>query len=187
MKIRTIILSALFILLVYVFAGCGSAGETEINKEINKDYEKYFAEFSAEDIYGKTVTQKEIRDKKYTLVTVWGTYCNPCIDELPDLQKLYDKYKGDGINVMGVIIDIQNDDGSLNEDQTSYAREITEKQGAGFVNIGLPPGKEALFSQIAVTPTAFFVDSKGNVIGDFYEGAYSYEEWSDMVEKLLEK
>jgi thiol-disulfide isomerase/thioredoxin len=187
MKIRTIILSALFILLVYVFAGCGSAGETEINKEINKDYEKYFADFSAEDIYGKTVTQKEIRDKKYTLVTVWGTYCNPCIEELPDLQKLYDKYKGDGINVMGVIIDIQNDDGSLNEDQTSYAREITEKQGAGFVNIGLPPGKEALFSQIAVTPTAFFVDSKGNVIGDFYEGAYSYEEWSDMVEKLLEK
>ena len=46
MKKRTIILSALFILLVYVFAGCGSAGETEINKEINKDYEKYFADFS---------------------------------------------------------------------------------------------------------------------------------------------
>ena len=40
MKIRTIILSALFILLVYVFAGCGSAGETEINKEINRKFRK---------------------------------------------------------------------------------------------------------------------------------------------------
>ena len=187
MKKRTILLSALFILLVYVFAGCGSEGGTEINKEINKDYEKYFAEFSAEDIYGKKVTQKEIRDKKYTLVTVWGTYCNPCIDELPDLQKLYDKYKGDGINVMGVIIDIQNDDGSLNQEQTSYAREITEKQGAEFVNMAVPPGRETLFSQIAVTPTAFFLDNKGSVIGHFYEGVYSYEEWSDMFEKLLEK
>ncbi|HPR24048.1 MAG TPA: TlpA disulfide reductase family protein [Bacillota bacterium] len=187
MKKRTIILSAFLILLVGVFAGCGNAEETDINKEINKDYEKYFAEFSAEDIYGKTVTQNEIRDNKYTLITVWGTYCSPCIDELPDLQKLYDKYRGDGINVLGVVIDIQNDDGSLNEDQNSYAQEITDKQGVEFVNMAVPPGREGLFSEIAVTPTAFFIDGEGNVIGDFYEGAYSYEEWSDMVEKLLEE
>ena len=39
-------------------------------------------------------------------VTFMAAWCGPCIDELPVLNKLYQKYKTQGLNLIGISIDL---------------------------------------------------------------------------------
>lgn len=39
------------------------------------------------------------------LVNFWATWCPPCVEEMPDLQKVRDEYRGRGVEVVGLGID----------------------------------------------------------------------------------
>ena len=41
------------------------------------------------------------------VVTFMAAWCGPCIDELPVLNKLYQKYKSQGLNLIGISIDLE--------------------------------------------------------------------------------
>ena len=46
-------------------------------------------------------------DNNKILLTFMAAWCGPCIDELPVLNKLYQKYKSEGLNIIGVSIDLE--------------------------------------------------------------------------------
>ena len=39
------------------------------------------------------------------LVNFWATWCKPCVEELPSFEKIYDKYKGQNVEVILVSLD----------------------------------------------------------------------------------
>jgi thiol-disulfide isomerase/thioredoxin len=41
---------------------------------------------------------------KYVLVDFWGSWCGPCIDEIPVLVEVYNKYKGDKFEILGIAV-----------------------------------------------------------------------------------
>ena len=41
------------------------------------------------------------------IVSFMAAWCGPCIDELPALNNLYRRYRGQGLNVIGVSIDLE--------------------------------------------------------------------------------
>ena len=41
------------------------------------------------------------------LITFMAAWCGPCIDELPVLNKLYQKYKSQGLKLIGISIDLE--------------------------------------------------------------------------------
>ena len=38
------------------------------------------------------------------MLTFWGTWCGPCIQEIPDFIELYDKYNNEGLEIVGIAI-----------------------------------------------------------------------------------
>ncbi len=42
---------------------------------------------------------------KVVLVNLWATWCQPCIEEMPDLVKLYNNYRKQGVVILGVSVD----------------------------------------------------------------------------------
>lgn len=51
---------------------------------------------------------------KVVLVNFWATWCHPCQKEIPDLSRVYDKYKAKGVVFLGVMTDTPDNQALLN-------------------------------------------------------------------------
>lgn len=143
--------------------------------------------FQVQDIYGDEYTQDIFKDYSMTLVNVWGTYCGPCLDEMPALGELYDEYAAERVNIVGIVIDVQDEYLRVNESQRSLAQEIAEKTGADYTHLLVSEEMiDPVLSKFNAIPASFFVDDDGNIISEFYIGSRSKEDWADIIETNLE-
>lgn len=137
-------------------------------------------DFFAKDINGKDVDESIFEGHKLTMVNIWATYCSPCIEEMPELQELYEDMKANGVNVVGIIGDTPD---AENEEM---ARKIIDVKGVKFTNIIPDSGlKDGLISTIVGYPTSVFIDGEGNLIGKPVVGSRSKEEYENIINGIL--
>jgi thiol-disulfide isomerase/thioredoxin len=100
---------------------------------------------------------------KLVLLDFWASWCQPCMQALPDTEALYQKYKGRGLLVYGVNI----------EGDTAKASAAVESLGLTFPTLmGDPDAKGAYHWQcrqitdyrIHGIPATFLIDAKGVVL-----------------------
>ena len=58
--------------------------------------------FTTEDLDGNKITNELFADNKITMINIWGTFCGPCIREMPELAKLSEDYKSKGVEIIGI-------------------------------------------------------------------------------------
>ena len=59
-------------------------------------------QFETTDREGNPYDQSIFSGAKLTLVNFWEPWCGPCVQEMPELQKLYEDYAGKGLQIIGV-------------------------------------------------------------------------------------
>jgi len=64
-------------------------------------------DFNVQDTDRK-VTLSELRGKVVVL-NFWATWCAPCVEEMPSLVQLQQRFKDKGLTVVGISIDVDND------------------------------------------------------------------------------
>ena len=57
--------------------------------------------FDTVDINGNPVTDEILKDAKLVMLNFWEPWCKPCVSEMSDLQTLYEKYKDQGLVILG--------------------------------------------------------------------------------------
>lgn len=144
-------------------------------------------EFSMQDITGKTYTNEIFQDYELTMVNVFTTWCTPCINEIPDLEKLHQEVAGQGVQVIGIVLDTVTDaNGTVDEEAVEKAKVLAERTGASYPFL-IPDadGLQGRLHSIQAFPTTFFVDKNGSVIGKTYTGSNSLDGWKQVVEAEL--
>lgn len=141
--------------------------------------------FQTVDMNGDTVDETVFADYELTMVNIWGTYCSPCIEEMPDLEELYGELLAENVNVIGVISDV----GYPIRDESVYteSQHIIEETGVTYRNL-LPDQvlQSKLLNRTTGVPTTVFVDCEGNVVGDIIVGAQSKLDYRNVIRNLLE-
>ena len=61
-------------------------------------------EISLKDLSGKTVDLASLAGK-VVILDFWATWCAPCREEMPELQKFYTKYHAKGLEIVGISVD----------------------------------------------------------------------------------
>ncbi|WIO74567.1 TlpA disulfide reductase family protein [Porticoccaceae bacterium LTM1] len=69
---------------------------------------KSFVPFSGPDLNGNTISVTDFRGK-VLLIDFWATWCAPCMKKVPELVGLYDKYRDQGLEILGVSGDYEGE------------------------------------------------------------------------------
>ena len=142
--------------------------------------------FETKGVDGKDYTEKVFSDYDLTLVNVFTTWCSPCVNEIPELEKLYEEMKEKGVGVVGVVLDTVGDDAKQNEDTVKKAGVLKEKTKASYPF--LVPDSTMMngrLNGVSAFPETFFVYKEGNIVGETYSGSHTLDEWKEIVEKEL--
>ena len=153
--------------------------KAEDSKQAESDKEdKKFPEFTAKTVSGEDISSDVFKDSKLTVVNVWGSWCGPCVQEIPELQKLYESMKDKDVNVIGLAQDAGTD--------LDAVKEIIDKNKVTYQNIVPEGATEDFVMSIMAFPTTFFVDSDRNIVG-VIQGNRNLEAFTAAVEGVLEK
>jgi thiol-disulfide isomerase/thioredoxin len=123
--------------------------------KINKEKPKLNTEtynWQLQDLQGNTILLEEFKNK-IVFINLWATWCPPCIAELPDLQKLYNKY-GDKV----VFLFISNE----SPEKISSFLKKREFNIPAYIPISQYPHD---FETKSI-PTSFLIDKKGKIVID---------------------
>jgi peroxiredoxin len=113
-------------------------------------------DFEAKDLDGKPLSIAS-RKGKVVLLDFWATWCGPCVAELPNVLKTYEKYHDKGFEIIGISLD------SDKEKLTSFikAKNMTWPQyfdGKGWEN------KISTQYGIRSIPSTYLIDKEGKVL-----------------------
>ena len=131
-------------------------------------------DFSIKDQQGRLVKLSDYRGKAVFL-NLWGTWCQPCVAEMPEMETLYQKFKDRKFQMMAVSID--NDWAEVNKFYKDH--DLT-------LPAFLDPGHQvADLYKVFKYPETFLIDANGNVVKHTWQ-----EHWADprtmkTVENLI--
>ena len=151
-----------------------SSGEQETSEN---GFPVNMPEFSTTDMDGNKVTNDTFADYDLTVVNFWATYCNPCIDELPELAE-WKKELPNNVNLIGLLVDVKG------SDQYKLAEKIIKETGADYQHLIATEEFDDMISNLVGVPTTFFVDSTGKIIGEPFAGA-DVDAYKQTVEDYL--
>jgi len=107
--------------------------------------------FDTVDILGKT---QRLRDHKgeVVLVNIWATWCEPCRNEMPRLDRLYQERKPQGFIVFG-----------LSDESVEVQRRFWEQVPVSYPLLTLKGDVPSLYREIARYPAIFLIDRQGRL------------------------
>jgi len=124
------------------------------------------------NLKGKPVSLSDFKGQ-VVLLDFWATWCGPCLEELPELKKLQEKYGPQGFTLLGVSVD---------ENEKVVAPFVQENSVPYQI---LLAGNEPIdgYSLVGI-PTAFLVSRQGIIVHK-YLGPKSYEQVARDIEKFI--
>lgn len=198
------ILSGLLVLSLLLLCGCAGEGheqpaetdsETEAVNEppvqeepssesappSEEEAAPIFITFEGTDLEGNTVSQDIFSRSGLTMVNVWATYCNPCLNEMPGLGELAVEYDASEFQIIGIVSDVME-----GEDQT-LVESLVRETGANYPHLLANDSiGRAILSSVSAVPTTFFFDGDGAYLGGMV-GSAEKATWEEIIHGLLEE
>ena len=155
---------------------------SETEEATAQEKEPYILTFESKTIDGEALTSECLSQSKLTMINVCATYCNPCLNEMPDLGEIAASYDTSDFQLIGIISDVAED--AAEEDITN-AKDLIQQTGANYPHLLLNQSLYInLVGAIDSVPTTFFVNQEGEVMG-YVVGAQSKEAWEEIINDLL--
>ena len=145
----------------------------------NTEPVKLFGTFTAQTLEGEEVTEEIFAEADLTMVNIWGTFCGPCIAEMPDLGEISREYADRGFQIVGMLCDVM-------EPGDETALQIVDETKADYTHLVASEDltRNAL-QYVSSVPTTVFLDKEGNVVGEIYSGSRDKTTWELLINQCL--
>jgi peroxiredoxin len=129
-------------------------------------------QFMLKSFDGRVVSSSDF-EGKVVLLDFWEVWCGPCVESMPKIQNLYEKFKSKGLLVYGIINDIKQ--------LESSRKFVLRKPDIKFpMLVGNEDIKKSYF--IDAVPQYVLIDRKGKI--SFLSLGYSGEIESEVTKAL---
>lgn len=179
--------SGMFIITAIALAACGNTDRNKEDKAKNDSTQMAVAtgaqtpvstasDISFEDKGGKTVSLSALKGK-VVFINFWATWCPPCIQEMPTINELKEKYKGND-DIVFLMVDVDN----KMEKSTAFMEKNKYDLPVYVPASDIP--SDYLGSSI---PTTVILDKSGDMIARIEGGRdYTSPEIIKVVNELVE-
>jgi peroxiredoxin len=104
---------------------------------------------------GRKITLRSLRGRP-VLVSFWATTCQPCVEELPDLVRLYNDWHALGFELIAV---------AMPYDPPALVQEFTQRRGLPYpVALDVQGKLTSAFGGVPYVPAAFLIAPNGNIV-----------------------
>ena len=186
------ILSATLLSSALILSACSSTSDKkeETNKQTatsstseNKAIQAF--DFTAMDKDGKTVKLSDFKGKK-VYINMWASWCGPCMREIPELEKTYQKLK-DNKDIVFLSMTSPNDAEFKNQSPQDKGKDVilnkAKELGVTYPVLFDVNDRFIINYAIRSFPTHIFINSDGT-IGNRITGAVTEESLTKEIEKL---
>ena len=119
-----------------------------------QDQRRQQADFTLTDLKGREWTFKDLRGK-VVLVNFWATWCPPCRKEIPDLDALYKRFKGQGLVILGV-----------SDDTPTKVRTFAREKKIAYPVLLDPGSKVKKLYSVEGIPMSFVYARNGKLVAE---------------------
>jgi cytochrome c biogenesis protein CcmG/thiol:disulfide interchange protein DsbE len=131
--------------------------------------------FALADLDGNPLRLEDLRGRP-VIVNFWASWCGPCVDEFPILQRAVTEHEADGLAMVGIVF----------RDNSEAARGFMRRMGASWP-AAMDPGEEVAQGYgIYGPPETFFIDAEGIVVAR-QVGPLSGDDLDRHLARLLAK
>ncbi|HXF82901.1 MAG TPA: TlpA disulfide reductase family protein [bacterium] len=123
---------------------------------------------------GGTLSLGELRGR-YVVMNFWASWCIPCRDEAPLLERVWREYRARGVVVLGVNI----------QDLEPEARRFIAETKATYPQVRDRDGTVSRAYGTTGVPETFFIDREGRIVRKFPGAAVEWRLWEEAVESLI--
>jgi peroxiredoxin len=136
------------------------------------------ADFKLETLDGTTISLESLRGK-VVFLNVWATWCEPCREEMPSMQTLYEDFKGNKDFVMLAV--------SQDVKGRAVVAPYVAKNGYHFTILLDPENKIGDSYEVSGVPETFIIDRKGQIVAH-HMGAFDWSrpDVKDALQQLLD-
>lgn len=126
------------------------------------------------DTDGKVWTQESLANK-VVVINFWATWCKPCQHEVPDLARVYRKYKDKDVVILGLVTD---------DPAESKLKAFSEQYGLNYPVVRVSREVSEAFGDPDRLPTNFVYNRTGHLIFD-RPGAITAGSLESEIQQLL--
>lgn len=126
-------------------------------------------------IFGQQTSQAALHGQ-VVLVNFWATTCNVCRAEMPKLVATHDKYRKQGLATIAVAMSYDPPNAIAGYTQANHL--------PFFVALDVDGGIARQFGDVALTPTTFLIDKRGNIVQRF-TGEPDFAVLQKLIEQKL--
>ncbi|MDD7182123.1 TlpA family protein disulfide reductase [Peptostreptococcus porci] len=156
----------------------GTEGQTTASTTSGES--EMFPKIDLKDTMGNKVDNSMFKNNKLTILNMWNTGCQSCIDEMPNLEKMNKNFEKMGAKIVGINYDIQN--------EPNQVKDIIKKQGVTYQNVIVNSSSNeeirSYMEKIFAYPTTVFVNSEGKIVGQM-EGTIDGPDRIKEIEKMI--
>mgnify|MGYP001120536452 CR=1 FL=1 len=138
--------------------------------------------FISLDLDGNVITHDIFSKSELTMVYVWAIGSDQCIEDMPTILDIAEDNTKKDVQTIGIIADLSD------KKEVEATSEAVRQAGINFTQL-LPTEElcEAKLYAVTRVPLTFFVDSKGNQVGEDHTGKAVRSSWGKMVDSYLKK
>jgi cytochrome c biogenesis protein CcmG, thiol:disulfide interchange protein DsbE len=134
---------------------------------------------------GDTASLADYRGK-VVMLNIWATWCPPCVTELPSMQRVYETFADQGLEILAVAVDALPGERQADGRVLGVVSEFVDRFGLTFPVALDPTGGTERLLEVNYLPTTFLIDREGRIRVREVGGRYWDAETNiQMIEALL--
>jgi len=127
-------------------------------------------------IHGQDFDIQDLRGK-VVLIDFWGTWCPPCLAELPHLKEAYKKYHDKGFEIVSIAL----------RDSPTIVKKFTKENNMKWIHLTDDEFQLAQLFQIKAVPTPILLNHTGKIVLRGSENMFDTDLRGEQLMKDVEK